>query len=125
MITKSGLEVLDRSSNTWHPVEPFDEMIVVNFGDAIEYWSKGFIKSTVHRVIMPIMGSKKENERYSIAFFCHPNNSALLTPIPSKLLLNHKFEKDEHAKRVLDHENEETLTAGEHLQMRLNKTYNY
>ena len=122
---RSGLEVLDRSTDTWHPVEPFDDMIVVNFGDAMEYWSKGFIKSTVHRVTMPISDSNKENERFSIAYFCHPNNSALLTPIPSKILLNQKFEKDEHAKHALDHENEETLTAGEHLQMRLNKTYTY
>ena len=122
---RSGLEVLDRSSNTWYPVEPFDDMIVVNFGDAMEYWSKGFIKSTVHRVVMPTFDSNKENERFSIAYFCHPNNSALLTPIPSKILLNRKFEKDEHAKHALDHDNEETLTAGEHLQMRLNKTYTY
>ena len=122
---RSGLEVLDRSSNTWYPVEPFDDMIVVNFGDAMEYWSKGFIKSTVHRVVMPTFDSNKENERFSIAYFCHPNNSALLTPIPSKILLNRKFEKDEHAKHALNHDNEETLTAGEHLQMRLNKTYTY
>jgi isopenicillin N synthase-like dioxygenase len=74
---------------------------------------------------MPIVDSTKENERFSIAFFCHPNHSTLLTPIPSQILLNQKFEKDEHAKHALDHENEDTLTAGEHLQMRLNKTYTY
>ncbi|CAF3372463.1 unnamed protein product [Rotaria sp. Silwood2] len=122
---KSGLQVLDRSTNTWYPVEPFDDMIVVNFGDIFEYWSKGFIKSTVHRVIMPIVDSTKDNERFSIAFFCHPNESTLLSPIPSKLILDKKFEKDEHAKHALDHDNEDTLTAGEHLAMRLNKTYTY
>lgn len=122
---KSGLQVLDRANDVWYPVQPFDEMIVVNFGDAIEYWSNGFIKSTVHRVIMPKVESGKNNERYTIAFFCHPNDSALLTPIPSPIVLNHKFDKDAHAKHALDHENETTLTAGEHLQMRLNKTYTY
>ncbi|CAF2986531.1 unnamed protein product [Rotaria socialis] len=122
---KSGLEVLDRSTNSWHPVEPFDDMIVVNFGDAFEYWSKGFIKSIVHRVVMPVVDSTKDNERYSIAFFCGPNDSTLLTPIPSKLILDRQFEKDEHAKHALDLDNEHVLTAGEHLAMRLNKTYNY
>ncbi|CAF1318514.1 unnamed protein product [Rotaria sp. Silwood1] len=122
---KSGLQVLDRSTNTWYPVEPYDDMIVVNFGDVFEYWSKGFIKSTVHRVIMPTFDSTKDNERFSIAFFCHPNDSTLLSPIPSKLILDQKFEKDEHAKHALDHENEESLTAGEHLARRLNKTYAY
>jgi isopenicillin N synthase-like dioxygenase len=119
---RSGLEVLDRSTNTWHPVEPYDDMIVINFGDAFEYWSKGFIKSTVHRVSMPIIDSENENERFSIAFFCHPNDSTLLTPIPSEIISNQIFEKDEHAKHALD---EDILTAGEHLKMRLNKTYTY
>jgi len=122
---KSGLEVLDRSTNIWYPVQAFDDMIVVNFGDAFEYWSKGFIKSTVHRVVMPRIDSSKEDERFSIAFFCHPNDSTLLTPIPSNILLNQKFIKDEHSKHALDHDNEDTLTAGEHLRMRLNKTYTY
>lgn len=122
---KSGLEVLDRSTSIWHPVQPVDDMLVVNFGDAFEYWSKGFVKSTVHRVVMPVVDPSKNNERYSIAFFCHPSHATLLTPIPSGIIRDHKFEKDEHAKHALDHENEETLTAGEHLQMRLNKTYTY
>ncbi|CAF1024050.1 unnamed protein product [Adineta steineri] len=122
---QSGLEVLDRSTNTWYPVEPYDDMIVVNFGDVFEYWSKGFIKSTVHRVTMPIVDSTKENERFSIAYFCHPNDSALLTPVPSKLILNREFEKDEHAKLALHDNNQNTLTAGEHFQMRINKTYTY
>ena len=122
---KSGLEVLDRSTNIWYPVEPFDDMIVVNFGDAFEYWSNGFIKSTVHRVTMPVNNLTNDNERFSIVFFCHPNNSTLLTPIPSNIILNHKFEKDEHSKHALNHDNKDTLTAGEHLHMRLNKTYAY
>ncbi|CAF1161306.1 unnamed protein product [Adineta ricciae] len=124
-LNQSGLEVLDRSTNTWYPVEPYNDMLVVNFGDAFEYWSKGFIKSTVHRVAMPILNAAKENERFSIAYFCHPNDSTLLTPVPSKLILNRTFEKDAHAKLALDHENEETLTAGEHFQRRINKTYTY
>lgn len=122
---KSGLQVLDRSTNIWYPVEPYEDMIVVNFGDALEYWSRGLIKSTVHRVVMPTVDPNKENERYSIAYFCHPNDSALLTPIPSKLVLNRTFDKDEHAKHVLDDDNQQTLTAGQHFQMRLNKTYTY
>lgn len=122
---KGGLEVLDRSTNTWYPVEPFDDMIVVNFGDVFEYWSKGFIKSTVHRVSMSVIDPTKDNSRYSIAFFCHPNDSTLLTPIPSKLIIDRKFEKDEHAKHVLNDSNEATITAGEHLAIRLSKTYAY
>lgn len=122
---KSGLQVLDRANDVWHPVEPFDEMIVVNFGDAFEYWSNGFIKSTVHRVVMPKIDSTRNNERFSIAFFCHPNDDALLTPIPTDFILNHQFDKDAHAKHALEHETTGPITAGEHLRIRLSKTYAY
>ena len=85
-------------------------------------------KSTVHRVVMPILNgnnTNSNNERFSIAFFCHLNHLTLLKPIPSKLIVDRIFGKDAHTKHVLDHDNEQVLTAGEHLQMRLNKTYSY
>ncbi|UJR07404.1 hypothetical protein I4U23_011690 [Adineta vaga] len=121
---KSGLEVFDRSTNQWYPVEARDDMIVVNFGDVFEYWSKGMIKSTIHRVNLPTR-EQENDSRYSIAFFCDPNGDTLLTPIPSKLIENLIYTKDQHATHVFTHDNEHILTAGEHLQMRLNKTHTY
>ncbi|CAF5009302.1 unnamed protein product [Rotaria sp. Silwood1] len=124
---KSGLEVFDRLTNVWYPVEARDDMIVVNFGDVFEYWSKGMIKSTIHRVIAPNV-NEQNHSRFSIAFFCDPNEDTLLTPIPSKLIENRMYTKDEHAKHVFndyDNNNGHVLTAGEHLQMRLNKTHQY
>jgi isopenicillin N synthase-like dioxygenase len=117
---QSGLEVLDRSSNIWYPVSPHDDMLVVNFGDVAEYWSKGLIKSIVHRVVMP---TEKNTERFSIVYFAHPELSALLTPIPSKVIIDREFIKDSHAQHALNHQNEEVLTAGEHLHMRLRQTH--
>ncbi len=121
---KSGLEVFDRSTNIWYPVEPRNDMIVVNFGDVFEYWSQGLIKSTIHRVNLPI-GDQQNDARFSIAFFCDPNGDTRLTPIPSKLIENRVYTKDEHANHIFTHNDEYILTAGEHLQMRLNKTYKY
>ncbi|CAF0738162.1 unnamed protein product [Didymodactylos carnosus] len=120
---KGGLQVFDRVTKQWCDVKPYNEMIVVNTADALEYWTKGFVKSTVHRVIMPDQLSP--DERYSIAYFCQPSNTVLLEPIPSKYMINRVFEKDEHAKHVLNHESDKILTAGEHLRLRLNKTYAY
>ncbi|CAM4899937.1 unnamed protein product [Rotaria socialis] len=122
---KGGLEVLDRLTNIWHPIEPYEDMIVVNFGDIFEYWSNGFIKSAVHRVVMPVEHLTGSNERFSIAYFGFPNHTTLLSPILSKVIADRAFEKDEHAKHVLVHNNERIITAGEHLRMRLNKTYKY
>lgn len=116
---QGGLEVLDRSTNIWYPVEAHDDMIVVNFGDVSEYWSRGLIKSSVHRVVTPVTDT--DNERFSIIYFAYPNLSEPLTSIPSKFIENRQFIKDAHTQHVLDHKNEEVLTAGEYLQMRLNK----
>ncbi|CAF1423790.1 unnamed protein product, partial [Rotaria sordida] len=116
---KSGLEVFDRLKNCWYPVEARNDMIVVNFGDVFEYWTKGMIKSTIHRVILPNNINEQNQSRFSIAFFCVPNGDTLLTPIPSKLIENYIYTKDEHAKHVFNDNDGHVLTAGEHLQMRL------
>ncbi|CAF4230444.1 unnamed protein product [Rotaria sp. Silwood2] len=100
---KSGLEVFDRLTNV----------------------CKGMIKSTIHRVIVPNV-NEENHSRFSIAFFCDPNGDTLLTPLPSKLIENHIYTKDEHANHIFsDYDNNDghVLTAGEHLQMRLNKTH--
>ena len=123
---QAGLEVLNRSANTWHSVEARNDLIVVNFGDAFEYWSKGLIKSTVHRVCLP-SGQVPNEDRFSVAYFCDPNGETPLTPIPSKLIIDRVYEKDQHAVNAFDprDNSEKVLTAGEHLLMRLNKTHKY
>ena len=114
----------DRSTDAWYPVEARDDMIVVNFGDVFEYWSKGLIKSTIHRVIIPA-SDQRNYSRFSIAFFCDPNEQTLLAPIPSKLIEDRLYVKDEHAAHVFIEHPSQPLTAGQHLQMRLNRTHKY
>ncbi|CAF1250932.1 unnamed protein product [Didymodactylos carnosus] len=120
---EGGLQVFDRHQNEWYNVEPCEDMCVVNTGDMLEYWTNGFVKSTIHRV-MPLINNQ-DKDRYSIAFFSIANNHTLLTPIKAKFLVNgyQIYQKDEHAKDVFDYENRKVITAGEHLQMRLNRTY--
>ncbi|CAF1074999.1 unnamed protein product [Didymodactylos carnosus] len=120
---ESGLQVFDHLQNEWYNVEPCEDMCVVNTGDMLEYWTNGFVKSTIHRV-MPLINNQ-EKDRYSIAFFSIANNPTLLTPIKSKFLVKdyQMYQKDEHAKDIFDYENRKSITAGEHLQMRLNRTY--
>lgn len=66
-----GLEVLGRD-NTWHPVPATDGAYVVNIGDALERWTNGRWRSTLHRVQLPPAGGAG-NERFSIAFFHNAN----------------------------------------------------
>ena len=46
----SGLEVLDRISRQWIPVEASSEYAVVNFGDSMMKLTNNRLVSTMHRV---------------------------------------------------------------------------
>ncbi|KAF2213020.1 hypothetical protein CERZMDRAFT_96693 [Cercospora zeae-maydis SCOH1-5] len=99
------------------PVSPLGKEgplpILVNIGDLLEDWTGGLLKSTVHRVVFP---KEKAGDRYSMAYFCHPLDEALLEPVPSKLV-------EEHASRKGRRNGKEGFTAKDHLMNRLAATY--
>lgn len=97
--------------------------ILVNIGDLLEDWTGGLLKSTVHRVIFPrnTGTSNKDttgNDRYSIAYFCHPLDDARLDPVPSKLVKEYGDRTGKGSTR-----NGTVLTAKDHLMERLAATY--
>lgn len=116
-----GLEILTPAS-AWSPVPVFPPgtetdsfpPILVNIGDLLSYWTNGLLKSTVHRVVFPNGGG---DDRYSIAYFCHPVDNATLVPVPSDLVSNQSTSR----RRT---ENE-LLTAAQHLKQRLAATYGW
>jgi isopenicillin N synthase-like dioxygenase len=92
-------------------------------GDLLSFWTSGLLKSTVHRVV-------KENteERYSMAYFCHPLDDVVLDTVPSKTVSD--FAKKDGGGKELESQRErvgskegEILTAREHLGRRLRVTY--
>ena len=58
--------------------------LVVNIGDLLSYWTAGLLKSTIHRVKFP--AQELGQDRYSIVFFSHPSDNALLEPVPSEII---------------------------------------
>lgn len=89
--------------------------ILVNIGDLLHDWTGGLLKSTVHRVIFPPGGG---GDRYSLAYFCHPLDDALLEPVPSKLVQKHVEKTGRSGVR-----NGKVITAKDHLMERLSATY--
>jgi len=81
--------------------------LVVNFGDLLQFWTNGVIKSTIHRVLVP---ESRERDRYSIVCFVHPENNTSLKGWSS-------------SKIPADPENKPDITAHKHLLMRLDQTY--
>ncbi|KAF4553853.1 Non-heme dioxygenase in morphine synthesis N-terminal-containing protein 6 [Elsinoe fawcettii] len=136
-----GLEILTREGK-WAsvPVNPGEGRtplpILLNIGDLLSYWTNGLLKSTVHRVIFPssLSAAEQSRDRYSMAYFCHPLDSALLQPVPSDLvraMSGSKEARREIAKiRALGGRNGEdqegggeVITARDHLNARLGATY--
>ena len=74
-----GLEVLGRQSDTWIPIAPRADEILVNTGDLMERWTNGRFPSTCHRV-QPQTGT---GDRYSLALFLDPDDAVEVSCLPS------------------------------------------
>ncbi|KJZ71771.1 hypothetical protein HIM_08856 [Hirsutella minnesotensis 3608] len=131
---QAGLEILKKDS-TWAPVpvcppgtdtDP-SPPILVNIGDLLSYWTNGLFRSTVHRVVFPTAGSgsvdgeSSSGTRYSIAFFCHPEDSSRLEPVPSQRV--QRYVPDGDGPDQNPYSQRQVLTAREHLEMRLKESY--
>jgi isopenicillin N synthase-like dioxygenase len=122
---QEGLEIYSPILKQWEAVpfisantEKFPGQvapIIVNIADQLSYWTAGILKSTIHRVKFSPEAQRSGKSRYSIVFFSHPRNSALLEPVPSKIVSQVK------GRGV----NKQTvpLTAKQHLDKRLAETY--
>jgi isopenicillin N synthase-like dioxygenase len=91
--------------------------ILVNIGDLLAYWTNGLLKSVVHRVIFPKDARRGGEDRYSMAYFCHPLHEAELVAVPSKKVEEYGAGGEGMRKGG------KTLTAQDHLLERLTATY--
>ena len=112
-----GLQVRS-PKGTFVDATPIADTIVVNAGDLLARWSNDTITSTRHRVIQPPMPAGQEEDqsdtyppRYSIAYFCNPNNDKLIEALPGTYGEDVKV-----AKKYSD------ITAGDYLVSRLTAT---
>ncbi|KAL9618418.1 MAG: hypothetical protein Q9160_006859 [Pyrenula sp. 1 TL-2023] len=128
-LSQPGLEILT-PSNTWAPVPVFPPSyppssfppILVNIADLLSYWTNGLLKSTVHRVIFPADAERGGDDRYSIAYFCHPGFDTELVAVPSKVV-QEKTVEGEDVGYGGGIDGEKSITAQEHLEKRLEATY--
>jgi isopenicillin N synthase-like dioxygenase len=127
-----GLEILT-PGGIWSPVPVFppgtekdpSPPILVNIGDLLNYWTNGLFRSTVHRVVFPKEERKGGEDRYSIAFFCHPVNDSALEAVPSEMVGARANGYGQANGEVSDVNKGEgkVITAKEHLLGRLKATY--
>ncbi|RMZ73659.1 Oxoglutarate iron-dependent dioxygenase [Pyrenophora seminiperda CCB06] len=64
-------------ADNWTYVRPLPSHCIVNLGDALVKFSKGILRSNIHRVVAP-PGDQGKVERYSCVYFCRPEDDVLL-----------------------------------------------
>ncbi|WVQ65293.1 uncharacterized protein L199_003469 [Kwoniella botswanensis] len=113
----SGLQV--RRGSSWVDVPPMPGCLVINIGDALEFWSGGAFKSTLHRVVMP-RNLSETTSRCSIAYFLHPDIESLLQPLGGQI---DDVVLDEILVRKGMKAGVRKIKGGEYVQARLDATY--
>ena len=76
-----GLEV-QTTAGEWITSPSISGTVLVNTGDLMQRWTNHVFCSTKHRVVIPTDDRVKQS-RYSVAFFCHPNDDAEIACIDS------------------------------------------
>ena len=69
---------LSLETEEWTPAPAWNDMVLVNIGDMLEFWTAGLLKSTWHRVVPGNMG---HIHRYALAYFVHPDRDTVLRPL--------------------------------------------
>ena len=68
-----GLQV-QTASGEYMEAAPIEGTMLVNIGDALQFWTGGKLKSTKHKVDLPPNPTGCKSVRRSIAYFVLPNN---------------------------------------------------
>jgi len=107
---KGGLEV-HMPDGSWAGVMTAPDELVVNLGDMMARWTNDRWVSTLHRVVNPPDLADAMSRRQSIGYFMHPNYDAKIECFPTCLGAG---ESPLYP----------TITAGEHIAMKIEKSHN-
>ncbi|MBD2613223.1 isopenicillin N synthase family oxygenase [Nostoc punctiforme FACHB-252] len=102
-----GLEVRT-TAGEWISAAAIPDTVIVNTGDLMQRWTNNVFCSTKHRVMIP-KDDRVNQSRYSIAFFCHPNDDVEIACLESCQKENSSIYPP--------------ILAGEYLLQRLQATY--
>ena len=85
-----GLQIRDQSQGTmdnapWLYVKPVEGACIVNVADSLSKFTNGILKTNIHRVAQA-PATQAALPRYSLVYFSHPNESALLQPVKGGLV---------------------------------------
>lgn len=96
----------------WKWVKPHEGSITVNIADALQFLTNGFLKSSIHRVVVP-PPDQSEIDRLGVLYFVRPENDLELKPVQSGVLEKLGYKPD------AENQLAEGITAGEWVKARV------
>lgn len=70
-----------RDDEKWLDAPIIPGAVLINIGETMTFFSGGLMKSTLHRVAKSPRREDQGKDRFSMAYFCHPNQDTLLEVI--------------------------------------------
>ena len=70
---------------TWKWVKPYPGSITVNIADVLQFWTNGYLKSSIHRVVTP-PDDQAHIDRLGLLYFLRPAYDLELKAVDSPLL---------------------------------------
>jgi len=102
------------ADGTWKYVKPHPGSITVNIADVLQFWTNGFLKSSVHRVVAP-PEDQAHIDRLGLLFFLRPEDSLNLKTIESSTLVREGY--------MTEGQDTEGITAKDWVRARVKKNF--
>jgi len=84
------------ANGDWKWVKPYPNSITVNIADVLQFWTAGYLKSSIHRVVAP-PEDQAHLDRLGLLYFLRPANDLNLKTVDSPLLERLGLKDDEAA----------------------------
>ncbi|KAK6465165.1 hypothetical protein DFJ63DRAFT_8976 [Scheffersomyces coipomensis] len=76
-----SLQIRDYNTGEWKYVGHTPGGLIVNIGDALEFITGGYFKSSMHRVVSP-PDDQRQFKRLVLIYFCDPKLTSIIDPEP-------------------------------------------
>ncbi|CAG8283267.1 unnamed protein product [Penicillium salamii] len=111
----AGLQVKTPDGN-WKYVKPYPGSIVVNTADCLQFWTNGYLQSSIHRVVVP-PEDQRHVDRFGLLYFARPTDSMNLETMESPLLRRLGLKNDDKK------DDQPPLEVGEWIRSRIKKNW--
>jgi len=107
-------------NNEWKWVKHVPGGITCNAADTLSFLTKGYLKSTVHRVVRP-PADQANLERLGLFYFVRPGNDVPMVPAPSPVLIREGYLSENEA--AAEEQNPDIVKGLEYVRARVKNVH--